>query len=158
MNAPRPKVSAGLFAFVIVFFFLPFVRVSCAGQKVMSVTGIKLATGGSFEDPGGMGGRSVEKLEPDPFAILALVAAVGGVVLSLAARSAIASAILGGAGAVFLLILKSRLADRTAQESMGVVQVEMDIGYWLAMLFFVGAAAVNFMLGRQSSSSSSNSA
>ena len=150
----KTKVSPVLFVVTVLCFLLPFVTVSCGGIKV-SVSGMKLAFGGTvsmpFEDqqpfgfpqqPQQRSSNSDKGVDSHPVAIIALICAVAGIGLSfMPVRSAIAPAIAGVLGAVFLIILQSQLGGEL--KAQGPISVDMDIGYVLALLLFIGAAGWN---------------
>jgi len=150
----KTKVSPVLFVVTVLCFFLPFVTVSCGGIKI-SVSGMKLAFGGKvsmpFEDsqpfgfpqqPPQRSSTSEKGVDAHPVAIIALLCALAGIGLSFTpVRSAIAPAIAGALGALFLIILQSQTGGEL--KAQGPISVEMDIGYVFALLLFIGAAGWN---------------
>ncbi len=122
----------------VLCFLLPFVQVSCGGQKIASFTGVQLATG--FEFNPNMGGSSNIKVVPaETRAIVALIALVLGILFSISKERimAILATLAAGVavGAMILLMIKWNgefTKNTTAGVSMGY-----DIGFWL-----VGLAAV----------------
>lgn len=107
------KISGVFFAIVILAFLLPFMVVKCGDTKIVSVTGMKLATGGNLSldymnklgestkalsgladaMPGTEDAAEVEeevekednskKLKPNVWALIALLMAIGGLISSL---------------------------------------------------------------------------
>src|ERR1035437_3739979 len=67
------KLSWSLYALILICFAMPFVTVSCGGQKVMSVTGIQLITGTTTQISG-----QTQKLDPSPYVIGAFIFTVIG--------------------------------------------------------------------------------
>lgn len=141
MLSSSQKASVATFAVTLLCFFLPFVQISCSGQPIARFSGVQMVTG--VELPNSPMGRN--KAGPEPLAILSLGCAVAGIALSLSAGRIlpVARTVIGGLGAVMLLILKSRLENSSMKETAGVVQVEPLIGFWLAFLTFIIAAAIN---------------
>lgn len=97
------KASPALFAAIVLAFLLPFIEVSCAGTKVATFTGMQLVTGTTVDG---------ERTDPNGWAILALLAAVGGCAMGIAALGRRARGWLAGAsaaagvGAVSLIALR----------------------------------------------------
>jgi uncharacterized membrane protein AbrB (regulator of aidB expression) len=140
------KFSPAIFVVIIICFFLPFINVSCQGQKVATFTGIQLVTGTTIEQPSMFGEEEqAEKVEGEPLAILVLVSAVVGFCLSFLKnrKSAIAPAITGVAGLILLLLLKSKLDNDILRQGQGMLQVECRVGFWLTLLLFLFAVGLN---------------
>lgn len=154
------KFSFAIFGLVLIAFFLPFMHLSCQGQKIgTSISGFQLITGTTMELPDmgkmmaqqpGMPGeppamKADSKIGSELFAIIAFSCAVLGLGLSFLKnkKSAILPAISGVAGLVMLLLLKSKLDGNITKEAGGMVQVEYDIGFWLIAVFFLLAAGLN---------------
>ncbi len=79
MQLERKKVSTGLFGLAVICFFLPFTTVSCAGMEVITFSGTPLVTGTTVNITG-----ESQRIDPSPFVIAALVAAVVDLGVSLA--------------------------------------------------------------------------
>jgi len=144
MQKKSKLVSSLIFAASLLCFFFPFVTISCGGQKLMTLTGTQLATGTSLNQPQSLGKDRTDKIDPNPFAMLAVVCAIAGIAFSLAQpKIAIASAISGAAGAVSLLIMKSGMDNEVTQKGGGVIELNYEMGFVLSLLLFVAAAAWN---------------
>jgi hypothetical protein len=138
------KISPALFVLCIVSFFFTFVTVSCQGRDVGSFTGMQLATGTTVEPPQLFGSTQKQRIDPDPFAALALLCAVVGAAASLVGvRTAIAPAISGLVGAVSLLIMKSRVDNEIMKHGEGMFQVSYGAGFALALLLMIAGVAWN---------------
>jgi uncharacterized membrane protein len=89
-----------------------------------------------------------DRVDPEPFAILAfLLAAAGlGVGFLRDKRGWIGGCIAGAAGILALLLLKMKIDNDVLREGEGVLQVEYGIGFYLAFLVFLCAAALNVFL------------
>ena len=144
------KVSPAIFIASILCFLLPFVTVSCGGQKVASFSGIQLATGTAVEQPQMFGPPQKQKVDPDPSAVVAALAAIAGLGLSfLGARTALGPAVSGGIGAISLLFMKSRLDDQIVKQGHGMLQVNYETGFSLTLLLLLAGAAWNAYLFSQ---------
>jgi zinc ribbon protein len=145
--AYKSKVSPAIFVIATLCFLLPFVTVSCNGQKVASLSGMELATGTTVEQPQVLGPAQKKNVGGEPLAAVAGICAIAGIGLSfLGARLAIAPAISGAAGALMLLLLQSKLSSDITKEAQGMFRLDFEAGYVLALLFFVAGAAWNFYL------------
>ena len=186
------KFSPGLFGIIVILFFLPFVAVTCSGTEMFTLKGLDLVTGTEitedeirdseigeqltqFEE--GFGGETTEssgeptKIDMQIFAVLALIAAVVGLItgfLLKGRRGALAAAISGVVGALSLLILRSTFeveatgdaAEQagTAEQIGDVVGYDWKLGWTLAFVLFLIAAVVQgmyLMRGRGATSTTS---
>lgn len=118
-------------------FLLPFVTLSCSGQRLVTVTGVQLVTG---VDVGSHGSPS------DARAAFALGMCVLGVLLLKAAGTAgrIPAALAGAAGAIALLSFKTTLDDEVLRQGHGVIRVQYEFGYYLVLVALASAAAAGF--------------
>jgi hypothetical protein len=143
--AHKSKASPVIFILATLCFLLPFVTVSCNGQKVASLTGVELATGTTVEQPQVFGPAQKKRVGAEPLATLAALCAIAGIGLSfLGSRLAIAPAVSGAAGALFLLLLQSKLNSDMSKEVQGAFRLEWEVGFVLVLLFFIAGAAWNF--------------
>lgn len=143
------KFSPAIFGIAIICFFLPFINVTCSGEKVATLTGIQLVTGTTIEQPSMFGEKKqVRKVEGEPLAILAFLSAIVGLGLSFlkSRKSSIAPAIMGIAGLILLLLLKAKLDNDILREGEGMLRLEYEIGFWLTFLLFLFAAGWNGFL------------
>jgi hypothetical protein len=145
--------SVLLFVGSALCFFLPFVTVSCGGVTAFTLTGQQLATGTTLTQPQPLGPPQKQKASADPFAVVAGLCAVAGIVLSLVGRKiAGGAAISGGAGAVALLIMRSRLDDQLQKQGEGLAKATYETGFTLAVLLLIAGTAWNvylFLQGRR---------
>ncbi|MDO8671155.1 MAG: hypothetical protein Q7O66_06950, partial [Dehalococcoidia bacterium] len=135
MPKEAKKLSPALFVLIIVFFFLPFVSVTCGGTKAATLSGMQLVTGTTIEQPAGFGQKSsAREIGAEPTAIAAIALAVMGLVFSSSkgARGAAFTAIVGVAGALSLLFLKTRIDGEIQKQATGLLQTNYEIGFWLA--------------------------
>lgn len=146
----KSKVSPAIFAASILCFLFPFITVSCGGQRVASFSGIQLATGTSVQQPQMFGPPQKQKVDSEPTAAVAAICAILGLGLSLlGSRLALASAISGAAGAVSLLVMKSRLEDQIVKQGQGMLQVSYETGFFLTLILFLAGVAWNAYLFSQ---------
>lgn len=172
------RFSPAMFAVIAVCFFLPFVALTCAGQELFSVKGIDLVTGteiteddlsgdvrdslqqfeeGFGETPTDDSADENDKLDPQLWAIVALAAAVVGVVGGLVLRDRrgrLLSAISGIVGAVSLILLRATFdveSGADAGQEIGQVSIgyEWRLGWWLALLLFLVQPLLHLISGRR---------
>jgi len=129
----RPRLSPALFALVCISFALPFATVSCDAAKT-SFTGVQLATftvpsGGAVDSDNCTGdiGGCVER-DGSPPAILALLMALGGLVLGLRGRDKGPGWLATGGVLAMLWIAFDGVASFAA--------VDFRVGFWLIFLLF----------------------
>jgi hypothetical protein len=139
------RSSAAIFGAIFLCFFLSFGSISCQGHKVVSLSGVQLALGTTIEQPGMFGRTEKQKVDPEPLALLVLLSAAAGFGVSFARGrgSAIADLAAGLAGLLLLLLLKSKLEGQLQQKSGGMVQIDWELGFYLAGLLFLAASALN---------------
>ena len=138
MQNRKSTASILLFVGSVLCFFLPFVTVSCGGEKLFTLSGRQLATGSSVS----VGEGKPEKTSVDPTALIALLCALAGVGLTLAgSRMATAQAVAGAAGTVSLAIMGAQMQDRVHQQTQGMGASHLESGYWLTLLVLVAATA-----------------
>lgn len=143
----KSTASAILFAGCTLCFFLPFVTVSCQGAKVFTLTGQQLATGTTIKEPSPFGPAKEQKIDAHPFAAVAGLCALAGVILCLVGQKmSMSAAATGGAGALSLVVMRSQFADQLEKQGMGVAQLNTEIGYTLALLLFVAGGAWSLYL------------
>jgi hypothetical protein len=118
----------------------------------VTFSGLQLATGTTVSQPQLFGESTERKVAAEPLASAALLCAVAGLLASFAGgrASRMAAGVLGGIGALLLLLLKSKVSSHTLQEGGGMLQVSYDPGYWLAFLSFCLASALIVLVLRSS--------
>ncbi len=131
---------------ILVIFFMPFVNVSCTNMVNIPLSGVDLATGKTIEFKEPFSDKVTrERIEPEPYATIALGVAVLGLLVGFARTSAarLVNAVAGAAGAVLLLLLRSKIDDAVMRESGGLISVSYEAGYWIALVLFLLAAMVS---------------
>ncbi|MBP7147732.1 MAG: hypothetical protein KBD01_09320 [Acidobacteria bacterium] len=176
METKAGKFSPALFGLALACFVMPFMSVSCQGQKLVSLTGLQLMTGAEVKpempdqflemmkagaptggpgqpemDPAQaqqmlgamMGGAPAQQVGRNGMAIGAFVCGLAALALTLALRKyGVLPAVLGAAAVVLLIVMKTK-AEGNLGPTMGMLQVNFEIGYWLAIVSFCCAAACN---------------
>lgn len=141
------KVSASIFALILICFFLPFVSISCQNLSILRLSGIELVTGTTMQTPD-LGSQSEqEKIPPDTRAIFALTAAAVGLGTSFSQkrRSALFSAVSAVIGFSSLLWLKSTIDTEIAEQGSEFIGIKVtyESGFWSAFLLFISASILN---------------
>jgi hypothetical protein len=144
MNRIARKASPAALILTLICFFLPFVTFSCDGTR-MTFSGIQLVTGVTIQQPQMLGPPANQKIDPEPLAILAFLAAIGGLGLSFlkGKRSPVASAVLSAIGVIFLLALKSKIDGDTLRQGRGMVEVHYEAGFYLSLVLLLAAIGAN---------------
>lgn len=146
MKRSAKKISPAVFGIIIVCFFLPFMDVSCSGQKFMTFSGIQMVTGTTIQKPGGFGQKSkIEKIDGEPFAVATFVCVLAGLLVSFIKKrkSAILPAIASGAGVVTLLMLKNKIDGDILKDGGGMIQVSYVFGFWAILLLLIISTILN---------------
>lgn len=145
MRDPR-TLGTGLYVLVLLLFLTPWLSIECAGITV-NVTGVDMALGNETEIAGQTSDGDIEL-----FALAALLFALGGAGLFFLREraGAVARALAGVLGGLSLIALKLKV-DGDVDSGFGegglagvggLINVSWEIGFWLAMLGFFAAAAV----------------
>jgi len=138
MKSEMRRFTPAIYGLTLICFFLPFTHISCEGRKVASLTGIQLVTGTSVTVEG-----KTEKIDPEPLAILLLCTAVVGLAVKTRTRVSI---IVGVIGLTLLLFLKAEIDSEVLKRGEGVLKAEYAVGFWLMLISFFGAIAINTFL------------
>jgi hypothetical protein len=145
------KVSLITFAAAVAVFLLPFMSVSCQGQKVHTFSGLEMAIGADVEQADMFSGaKKTEHVKANPLATLALLAAAAGATVTFLSKAESPLAgILGAAGAALLVMLKANVGTDMVNRSQGMAQVQSEFGFWAAILLLGAGALCSFgLLGR----------
>lgn len=137
------KISPAIFGIALICFFLPWINVSCQGQKVMSFTGIQLVTGTTIEEPTMFGAKQERKVNGETLAILTFLTVITGLGLSFLKDKKRVGAVVGGAGIILLLLLKSKLDNDILKETGGMLQLNYEAGFYLTLISFLSAIGIN---------------
>jgi hypothetical protein len=132
-------------------FLLPFVSVTCSGQRVVTAKGLDFVLGAevqvdegleeAFQDLEDFGGEALpaeadDRIDPNIFAIVAFGAAAIGLLLALVLRDRRrARSAMIASGLVALSLIAFRIdVGGDAEDGGGVVSVDYRIGYWGAIV------------------------
>ncbi len=158
----RPLAPAS-FGVAIILFFFSFIDISCSGQHLISISGMELVLGKEIKDPstGDFFGATYnndetienQDVKPSFFAVIALLSAIGGLVVYLTKQKLEAPLGLaaGLTGAWMLLMLRSfTLTSLKMQASiemggMMAIEAKFTFAFWLCVLALVFAGLTSFL-------------
>lgn len=148
----RPLIPAS-FALTIIFFFFTFCDFKCGGQKIGSVTGIKLVTGTELTDHDMFTGQETKGKEVPAsiWAIFAFGAAIVGlgVFIIREKREALIGTGAGAVGVGSLIILQSVVKSALDKEAGGQIEVNFQFPYWGALIALGVAGLISYLRMRQ---------
>jgi len=132
------------FALALICFLLPFVEVSCQGRKMVTLTGLQLATGTQIQQRDAFSGQAQTREIPrEPlvfFVLLCTVVATGYCFVS-GSRGRKVSALAGTLALILLFVAKSKMDNDAVREGQGMLIVGYGIGYiFTCVLLVVGVA------------------
>jgi len=145
MHSETKKLSPVLFGVALLGYFLPFVTVSCQGQKVASFTGTELVFGTTVQQPQMFGPPEAHRIDGEPLAVLAFLGCLAGLGLGFAKsrNSEIGTAVVAGITFIVLMLLRSKLEDQALRRSSGAFQVVYEFGFWLVVVFIAAAGVLS---------------
>ena len=114
----------------VVLFILPFIQVSCSGDKVLQLTGVQLVTGSEMQEPMS---EKTKKIPPEPLSVAAIIALGIGAAfcISRGRVQSILAAIAGGVALVAMIVLKTRMDAEITKQTAGMpITVEYLAGFW----------------------------
>ena len=142
MTLEWKKTSRLTFGAVLLCSLLPFVSVTCQGQRLATLTGIQLVSGTTIHEPTGFdaGSGKAHRMNPEPLVIAAYGFALIGLLISLTPGTGQSRpvAAIAGLGSVCLLIARARI-DSQASEAGFVTSgltLEYELGFWIPLLLF----------------------
>lgn len=147
------KFSPAIFGAILISFTLPFIDVSCNGQKIRSFSGKELIQGTTINEPDMFGGVTPHKISPEPLAGLVFICAVIGLIVSFRRpkKGVLICSIASWLGVVLLWLLFTKVKNDALRETGGMIGVTAGAGFWLAMVLFLASGVMNvFLLGRVS--------
>lgn len=154
MNTPKQNstssklgfILSAKFGLILILFLMPFINVSCGGMINIPLSGMDLASGTTIETKDPFSGKKDNhKVNAEPFAAVALGAAVLGLLAGFAngKPARIVNAISGGAGVIFLLLLKNKMARDLMREGGWMLSITYEAGFWMVMVLFMLAAGLS---------------
>jgi uncharacterized membrane protein YozB (DUF420 family) len=156
------KLSPAVYGLIIFCFLLPFVRLTCSSQTIMTLTGFELVTGAEVEqnifNPIDSDQKEIQDqtlshqdAEAQPMALFALIAAVLSLALGFVKgkKTALAISIVSILGAIFLFLLKMNMESDIKENGQGVIQIEYLFGYWFSLFLFIAGSVIQWMIYRE---------
>jgi hypothetical protein len=145
MQKTLKRFSPIVFTIALICFLLPWINLSCQGQKYATFSGLQLVTGTKIEQHGIWGERKSQKVDSEPLAVAVLLLTILGVALSFlkSPKSSLIPSIVGVVAFILLLLLKSKIDTDATNQGKGMIQVEYAIGFWLVLILFIAAIALN---------------
>lgn len=140
------KISSGLFGLALLLFLLPWITVSCGGQKVFTFSGTDLAIGKTIQVPQAFGPPKKENTREWKATVAFLTGTVGTLAVFLMKVERVQRIVLticGIAGGIFLFLLKSKLDEGIVRQGAGMVTIDYHFGFWLSMLLLFGVGILN---------------
>jgi len=176
MSIHRP-ITLGLFGVMVVAFFLPWVAVSCSGQKVLDISGFQIATAGLSDEPGKVSVQTSlgETAEMPQGLQIAAIAAIGSAVLGVFAlavgynkrkgkgmgnlvfgRAAVASAMVVIVALVSFIAVMSLDLKKLILPFMAVTDESYGATVWLdiGFIMMLASAVIAFFYARYCNSHS----
>jgi hypothetical protein len=148
-NLPVKLIRGGFFGLVVIFFFLPFVIVSCPNTDTkVPLNGVELMTGRVVR--GANFGPNVEnRTVPMHWqALTAFLCAVAGIVCSFLPKkpSFFLCLIAGAGGILFMILLRNRIAAEGADWVRQGFRLDYASGFWTAITGFSLAIVATLVL------------
>lgn len=146
-NSKTRTLRLAPFFLCLICFLLPFVEVSCQGQKVAALSGLELAKGTQAEVNG-----EQRKIEPETaFSVAAIFAIVAALLCLLSDETGkVMPAVLGLGGFVALLMGKAKIDKDLIEQGGGTIVDTWQIGFYLACaLFIVGAGIAAYQFWKE---------
>jgi hypothetical protein len=144
----RKGITRTAFSVITLCFFFPFVTLSCQNQDLAALSGLQLSLGTTLNPPYMYSsyGMPARYISGEPLAMLSLVVAIAGLIISFLLKKyrkeLIATTASGALGALFLLLLKSKIDGDVLQQGQGI-QARYSLWFWLAFLLFAAASGLN---------------
>lgn len=149
-NSQRRALRAMPFLLALGCFLMPFVMVSCQGQRVAQLNGYQLAFGTTVERTEPFSGRTeAKKIDGDPAAlVMVLVTAAAGAlaVLGRGQAGAKLTMLAGGVALGAAVWLKLRLDEQIQRQGEGLFRIEYEGGYFACVLLLAAGTAAAWWL------------
>ncbi len=156
----RRPLAPVSFALAIILFFFSFMDLRCTnGRKIASVTGFQLVAGKEFNTSGLLNGGfdsnlfgtettdadESQRMPPNPWAILALLSAVGGLVVFIRRFTweNLVGAAAAGMGITYLSILRWSYMLNAGEYARAQMYIVFKPAYWLTILAFAVAGTIS---------------
>lgn len=146
LEAFTGKVSGGLLGFAVLLFLLPWITVSCAGEKVLTVSGTDLAIGKEIQIPRAFGEPDKQNTREGKVTIAfiaGIVGALAGFLVKAKRAQRIILSVFGGIGTIVLFVLKYKIDTEIVEEGKGIIAVDYHFGFWLTLFLFFAVTVLN---------------
>ncbi|RPJ07660.1 MAG: hypothetical protein EHM28_06380 [Spirochaetaceae bacterium] len=132
-------IRTGLFGILIIFFFLPFLVVSCPNHGSREINGVQVAFGYSVSGGSLSTVTDNQYFPPAIPGIIAMIAALAGVIFSFFKKqiSFILCIIAAVVGFSSMFLLKLNIDAEAAKKAGDGLIVRYAYGYWLALGGFI---------------------
>ena len=140
--------TRSLLGALLVMFLMPFTTLTCGGVKLITLNGVQLATGTTVARNDPFSGQSKEEhIKPEPLAAIAVIIAVVALGLAFLVGNGwkLTSAIASSACALSLLVMKLKIDQDAITQGQGLLSVQWEFGFWIALLTSAGAAVLSFI-------------
>lgn len=126
----------------ILFFFFPWVTVSCSGNEVFTFSGIDLAIGKTVEVPEDfLSGKTHKDNVREIRATIGFAIGIIGILLSFLIRKErvqkVILSICGGIGGIFLYLLKIKMDREILKEGGGMLSIDYHFGFYVSLFLFL---------------------
>jgi hypothetical protein len=140
-------IILALFVITIIFFFLPWISISCQGTTIVDMSGFDMVFGKDISSSI-FGSSSIDRVYSEPLTTDILCVAILGIIASIVKwkRAFILRVILGIAGVALLIVLKFKINNQVAEEGRGMIQIKYLAGYWLTLVIFAIIAVLSFFI------------
>ena len=140
------RITLVNFAGIVMLFLLPFVTVSCGGMSAGELSGKDLTFGTRIEHVQPMTQRKqTTMVKKEPSAVVALAAAVAGIVVSLLFKGVVHGRLvllLSVLGTGAMLWLHQALNTQAINQGQGMILLDWRPAYWLTLGLFVSAGVM----------------
>ena len=146
------KLPSGMYFIVMILFFTPWWSAGCAGERIVSLTGVQTLTGFKLNTLADSSLKTkTQQVPPDPMVILVAILALAALITGLnpARKYLFRAGSMGFAAAVLLLIFKARVDARVLQEGQGIVRSVFESGFWATVICLFGASIAQLLIANQ---------
>lgn len=133
------KLSAAAYLGIAIVFLMPFLDMSCQGQKMVTLTGYEVAFGAELPVEAPFGGpKAKQKVDSTPIIMTAFFITL--IAAAVALWNGIGGAVFAGVAGVCLILGQSQINRKIIIEGKGLFTVDFQVGFYLSIiLLLVGA-------------------
>ena len=139
------KMCPALFGVGLILFLLPWISISCGGQKVLTFSGTDLSIGNTIEIPESFG-KVKKHTSRDWKASLAFLSAIAGLIASFVIKKErlrgyflMVASIFSG---MMLFLMRNHLNSEILKQSGGMMTIDYHFGFWAATITFFGISII----------------